>query len=182
MADTRRDSRNDPRYRANGSAAYDVGYVRGAAAPELQPNRLPEEQRRPARRVRVRQKTAVAPFAVFGVLAAACMLVLVIFGYVQLYEATSDAAALQTQYTALDTSNQTLRSRYEGSINLSAVEEKATTQLGMTKPSGSQIVSLNLSGQDRAEILTAKAENPAKDVIEAIRSSISSMVAYLSGK
>lgn len=169
-------------YGSNGSAAYAVHYSRGSAAPDIRrPSRLPEEQRRPERRVRVRQKTAVAPFAVFGMLAAACMLILVVFGYVQLYEATSNTAGLQSQLDELNASNQTLQSRYEGSIDLAAIEEKATAQLGMTKPASGQTVYLNLSGSDRAEILTRQKNNPVTEVVEAVKSTVSSLVSYLSG-
>jgi len=181
MADDRRVHSYNT-FRANGSAAYDVRYLPGTSAPEiLRPGRLPEDRPRPAKRVRVRQKTAIAPFSVFGMLAAACMLILVIFGYVQLYEATSTAAEMQSKLDNLTTSNQTLRSKYEGSINLSEIETKAA-KLGMTQPSSAQTVYLNLSGSDCAEILTPHKTNPAAEVVEAVRSSISSLVSYLSGK
>ena len=43
---------------------------------------FPEAPARPAR-------TAVAPFTILGAAISACMMILVIFGYVQLFEATS---------------------------------------------------------------------------------------------
>ena len=81
MADERR------YYGTNGAAAYDVyaGDRYSSAARELprqEPQRrhLPQEQPQPQRHQRVRAKTAVAPFTLFGIAVVACMLVLVIFG------------------------------------------------------------------------------------------------------
>ena len=118
-------------YRTNGAAAYDINAFRGTSAPEIQRPKLPEEQRRPVRRVRVKAKAAVSPFAVVGMMAAACMLVLVIFGYVQLYEATSEVGDLTSELSALQQENQMLQSEYEGKIDLAAIEERATKELGM---------------------------------------------------
>lgn len=167
-------------YRTNGAAAYDVRTYRGNAAPEIQHPQLPEERRRPVRRVRVKARTAVSPFAVFGMLAAACLLVLVIFGYVQLYEATSQAGDLADQLESLTQENQLLHSEYEGKIDLAAIEERATRDLGMTQPTSSQTVYLNLAGSDRAEVLQEESSNPLTAVVNALKSSMESLVSYLS--
>ena len=167
-------------YRTNGAAAYDVNAYRGNAAPEIQRPELPEEQRRPVRRVRIKAKTAVSPFAVVGMMAAACMLILVIFGYVQLYEATTAAGNLADDLKTLQQENQMLHSEYEGKIDLTAIEERAIQELGMTQPSSSQTVSLNLSGTDRAVVTQESTPNPLTAVIDAVKSSIESLVSYLS--
>ena len=39
---------------------------------------------------------AVAPAAVLGLMVVACMLILVVFGYVQLYEATQKVSGLES--------------------------------------------------------------------------------------
>ena len=48
---------------------------------------LPQEA--PQKRQRVRARTAIAPFTILGAAITACMMILVIFGYVQLFEASS---------------------------------------------------------------------------------------------
>lgn len=167
-------------YRTNGAAAYDVHSYHGNTAPEIQRPGLPEEQRRPVRRIRVKAKTAVSPFAVFGMVAVACMLAMVIFGYVQLYEATSVAGELSTQLDALTTENQRLRSEYEGKIDLAAIEERAIQELGMSQPTANQTVYLNLSGTDRAVVMQEQSQNLLTSVVEAVKSSVEGMVSYLS--
>lgn len=171
-------NRSNYSYRTNGAAAYDVRAY-GNAAPEIQRPRLPQERQQPVRRVRVKAKLAISPFGVFGIMAAACMLVLVIFGYVQLYEATTQVSDLNAQLAALNEENQTLRTTYESKIDLSAIEKRAT-ELGMIQASAGQTVYLNLSGTDRAEVLQEEQENGLASVFGAIKSSVESLVSYLS--
>ena len=72
----------NPYYSTNGAAAYDVYASNTIRRPVREPERhgLPQEQPLPQKRQRVHAKTAVAPFTVFGVAIAACMMILVIFG------------------------------------------------------------------------------------------------------
>lgn len=171
-------NRNQISYRTNGAAAYDVRAY-GNTAPEIQHPKLPQERRQPARRVRVKAKLAVSPFGILGIMAAACMLVLVIFGYVQLYEATTEVSDLSAQLATLNAENQTLRSEYESKIDLSAIEKRAS-ELGMIQAGAGQTVYLNLSGSDRAEVLQEEKGNGIAALFEAIKSSVESLVSYLS--
>ena len=87
-------------YRTSGAAAYDVysPYNNNTARPlPRQPQGLPEERPLPRREQRVKAKTAVAPFTLLGAVTVVCMLVLVIFGYVQLFEATDNVSKLETK-------------------------------------------------------------------------------------
>lgn len=171
-------NRSNLTYRTNGAAAYDVRTY-GNTAPEIQRPRLPQERQQPARRVRVKAKLAVSPFGVFGLMAAACMLVLVIFGYVQLYEATTEVSDLGSQLATLNAENQTLRSEYESKIDLSAIEKRATA-MGMIQANAGQTIYLNLSGADRAEVLQTEEKSGLASLFEAIQSSVESLVSYLS--
>lgn len=168
-------------YGANGAAAYDVYAARmrtNTAQPLEQPRRLPDEQPLPERQKRERARTAVAPFALFGLLAAACMLVLVIFGYVQLYEATTDVSRLQSQLQKLNEEQTLLKSKYEGKIDLDAIERRAQ-ELGLHIPDSEQIVYLNLSGSDRAEIYQQTRTSLIGEIVQTIEQSVSSLIAYL---
>ena len=84
-------------YHTNGAAAYDVYAWNQSTAPQRrpEPQHLPEERPLPQKRQRVKARTALAPFTVVGMLAVACLLVLVVFGYVQLFEATSEVSKLE---------------------------------------------------------------------------------------
>ena len=108
-------------YRTSGAAAYDVysPYNTNTARPlPRQPQGLPEERPLPQREQRVKAKTAVAPFTLLGVVTVVCMLVLVIFGYVQLFEATDNVSKLETKLQSLQQEHAMLESKYEGRIDL----------------------------------------------------------------
>ena len=163
----------------NGSAAYDLYQYHGNTAPEIQNPGLPEERPRPQKRQRVKVKAAVAPTAILGLMVVACMLILVIFGYVQLYEATEQVSSLESQLSSLMKEQVILESLYEGGIDLDYIEERAT-ELGFSIPTKDQTVYLNLSGSDQAEIYHVEKTNFIQRVIQAIESSASGLVEYLS--
>ena len=166
------------RYRSNGSAAYDIRTY-GNAVPKPRGPGLPEERPRPVRRQRVKAKTAVSPFAALGLVAAALMLVMVIFSYVQLYEATSEVGRLQEELAALQEEQQALTSQYEGQIDLAAIETRAR-ELGMVQPTSIETVYLNLTSADRAEVLGEQSPGFLASVFRALRGAVESLVSYLS--
>ena len=163
----------------NGSAAYDLYRTEGSAAPKIERPGLPEERpyTRPERRVKV--KAAVAPPSVVGLMVAACMLILVVFGYVQLYEATEHVSSLKNELYSLQEDQAVLESLYEGSIDLNVIEARAA-ELGLVAPSREQTVYINLSGSDRAEIYETEHLNLFQRIIQAIESSATGLVEYLS--
>lgn len=165
-------------YDYNGSAAYNL-YFNRTEAPEIQHPGLPEERPLPQKRQRVKAKTAVAPVAVLGLMVVACMLILVVFGYVQLYEATDRVSDLQNELSALQKEQVVLESLYEGGIDLDYIEERAS-ELGLGVPTREQTVYLNLSGSDRAEIYAVEKTNLFQRILQAIKSSASGLVEYLS--
>ena len=163
----------------NGSAAYDLYRTEGSAAPKIDHPGLPEEKTysRPERYVKV--KAAIAPSSVLGLMVVACMLILVVFGYVQMYEATQHVSDLKSQLSSLQQEQVVLESLYEGSIDLALVEEQAS-ELGYSMPEKDQIVYLDLTGTDKAEIYTVQKDNIFQRVIRAIENSAAGLVEYLS--
>ena len=174
-------------YRDNGAAAYDVYAWNDQAARQYDDNRayertlpteLPDEQVREQPYRRVKAKTTVAPFTLAGMLTVACLMILVIFGYVQLFEATSRVSKLESQLQSLQEEQLLLQSKYEGKIDLAAIEQRAS-ELGLRKPSQEQIVYVNLTGTDQAEIYTTEKSSILGEMIGAIEQSISDLIAYL---
>lgn len=168
-------------YGANGAAAYDVyadPYRSNVARPLEEPRHLPEEQPLPERRKRVKAKTAIAPFTLFGMLAAACMMILVIFGYVQLYEASTKVSRLESQLQSLEAEQTLLRSKYEGKIDLPAIQSRAA-ELGLHTPESGEVIYLNLAGGDRAEIYRQTKTSLLTEIVQTIEQSVSSLIAYL---
>ncbi len=172
-------ARRDPEQLYNGSAAVDLYRYHGSAAPEIQNPGLPEERPLPQKRQRVRVKAAVSLTAVAGLMVVACMLILVIFGYVQLYEATEEVSTLQSQLSTLQKEQIILESRYESAIDIEELQQKAT-ELGLAVPTREQTIYLNLSGTDRAERYSTESVSLLRRILQAIESSASGLVEYLS--
>ena len=163
----------------NGSAAYDLYQYNGSTAPEIQSPGLPEERRAPKKQKRVKAKAMIAPTALMGLMVVACMLILVVFGYVQLYEATEQVSDLERELSSLMQQQVILESLYEGGIDLDYIEQRAA-ELGFSVPTKEQTVYLNLSGADKAEIYTSEETNFIRRIFQAIESSASGLVEYLS--
>ena len=168
-------------YRTNGSAAYDLHSVRdNTARPLKQPERLPDapERAKPVRRVKTR--LAIAPFTVLGTAVAVVMLFLVIFSYVRLYEAQSAVSDLKDTKSTLTEEQQRLRSQYENSLDLEAVEARAL-ELGMRQPLPSQIVYVEVAAGDSVELGQVREErNLLEQIYDAFYGVISDVVEYFS--
>ena len=148
-------------YRDNGAAAYDVYAWNDQTARQYDDNRayertlpieLPDERayEQPYRRVKAR--TAIAPFTLAGMLTVVCLMILVIFGYVQ--------------------------SKYDAKIDLTAAEEYAA-EIGLTKCQPEQIVYVSFSGNDQAEIYTQQRTSVFGEILDAMQQSILGLIEYL---
>ena len=165
-------------YRSNGSAAYDIHA--NTARPVERPERLPDAPQRTKPVRRVKTKLAIAPFTVLGTAIAVVMLFLVVFSYVRLYEAQSQVSELKDQKTELTTQQQRLRSQYENSLDLSAIETRAK-ELGMRQPLASQIVYVEVAAGDTVQLDTAPEErNLLERVYDAFYGAIRDVVEYFS--
>ena len=174
-------------YRDNGAAAYDVYAWNDQAARQYDDNRayertvpteLPDEQVREQPYRRVKAKTAVAPFTLAGMLTVACLMILVIFGYVQLFEASSNVSRLETQLANLKEQQLMLQSKYDAKIDLTAAEEYAA-EIGLTKCQPEQIVYVSFSGTDQAEIYTQQRTSVFGEILDAMQQSILGLIEYL---
>lgn len=173
--------RTEFEFRTDGSAAYDPSYFAGqesTAQPLPQPRQTPGHRPRPKRKTRVRQKMVVSPFAVLGMSMAIAMLVLAIFGYVQVYEASSQVDEMEGLVAQLQEDNRNLQNQYDSSINLEDIEARAR-ELGMQQPSAKQIIALNIPAQDTAVIAKEPAANPIVAAINAIVDTFRSLLEYL---
>lgn len=163
----------------NGSAAYDLHRFGGSAAPQIERRGLPEDRPLPVNERHVKAKVAIAPVSVFGLMVTVCMLILVVFGYVQLYEATERVSSLKSELSNLRQEQVVLESLYEGGIDLDYIETQADA-MGFSVPDREQVVYLNLVGSDKAEIYSTEKESVFHRVIHAVETSAGGLVEYLS--
>ena len=153
----------EDKFRVNGSAAYDIHSVHdNTARPLHRPEQFPEAPIAPVKKVKY--KLSISPFAVFGTALALMMIFLVIFSYVSMFEARNEISELKNQRTDLVIQQEKLRSDYESSIDLSAIEELALA-LGMNKPSNDQIRYIQIGDGDTTQVFSAPEE---RNIIEQI--------------
>ena len=167
-----------------GSAAVDYAYLN--AQPGRAPVELPEERieakPKQGEGKRASNHVAIAPVSILGFMVVLCMLILVIFGYVRLYEATTENAALSDDLFDLKTENAILAKQYEGQVDLAYIEEMAMTELGMQKVLPEQVVYVNLShATDKGVVVAAqKQKGFVGRAIESIFGSVRELKEYLS--
>lgn len=162
-------------YRTNGSAAVapSYTYTQGTEAPKQ-----PEPQRKPRHRRRRKANMVIAPFAIGGVAVAMLMLVMVLFGYSQVYETGQRVGDMQELVEELQAENRKLQNMYDTSIDLQRVEERAR-ELGMQQPSAKQIVTLQIPVDDYAVVTQKAASNPLQAAWEAVVDTAKGLWAYL---
>ncbi len=164
----------DTRYNFNGSAAYDY---RSNAVPKPRPAKLPEEKPLPHAKKAPKAKLAIAPLAVVGLVVTTVLLLMVVYSYVQLYEATDRAGALSRELSSTQAETAKLRSAYESRIDLAEIEAKAR-EFGMMQPSTRQTVYLNIPGADHAEILQVDERSFLEKAWAALAGSFRGVVEY----
>ena len=160
----------------SGAAAYDLyGGQTAHAVPQREalPQDLPQAEPRRAVRRKGNFLTAVS------CLAAACVMLLVLFAHQHLYEVTCQVAELESEFTAAQEQNVQLRSQYDNAVDLTTVEQVATTQLGMSRPAAGQTVYVNISGADRGEVLQKKAGGILTELSAFVGNAFATLGAYL---
>lgn len=173
-------------YTDNGAAAYDVYAWNDQAARQYGNERvyerphyeLPEDLPVQQPRRRPRARTAIAPFTVVGMLTVACLMILVIFGYVQLFEASSHVSELESRLAGLQEQQLMLQSKYDEKIDLDAAQEYAA-QIGLTKCQPEQIVYVHFAGTDQAEIYAQTHTSFFGEILDAMQQSILGLIEYL---
>lgn len=169
----------DDQFRSNGSAAYDIFAVQdNTARPLRKPEQLPQAPVAPAKKVKF--KLAISPFAAVGTLVTVVMLFLVIFSYVSMFEVRNEIGALNNQKNELTIRQEKLRSDYESSIDLSAIEERAIA-LGLHQPANDQIRYVQISEGDTTQVFTAPEDRSfLEQVYDAFRGVFSDVAEYFS--
>ncbi len=172
-------------YPVSGTTAYDIyspqysGNIAQPLPEEPAPKPKAKSSSKKRKKAKARAKTAVAPFGVVGTAVVAILLFMVVYGYVQLYEATSRVGELNDQLAELQEENADLQSTYENGIDLSKIESQAKG-LGMRQPTASQKVYLNIPVEDKAEVIVSEEHSLPGTVWAAIRDSFKGLIEYFS--
>ena len=132
---------------------------------------------RTAERPLVRERQRVSAFSVVGFAAVGILAVLVLMSYIQLTALSADMVSLKSQLSALETENVTLTAQHERMFDLDTVKAAAEAA-GMTKPSASQIYSVDLSGGDSAVVYQQEEPGVLSRVLTSLNHGIYAVVEY----
>lgn len=155
----------------DGTLAYDFGHPDLYREEEQQVIDVPQKRTRPARRSQehqwikedavvrpreaVRQKIGISPISAVGVVVAVVLLTMVLLAQIQLTGISSQAAELEDEIAVLELERDKLTASYETIFNLKRVEDYAVNNLGMQKPTESQICYLTgVAAADKAVVVT----------------------------
>ncbi len=130
-------------------------YVHGSAAKEL----ARQEQSRkakttlPEQRVVQVRKVYVDPVAVCGILVAAVMLVVMVFGAVQIHSAWQDYETVAASLNDLQREHAVLEHGYKGSYDLADIQSKAAA-MGMIPASEAETIQIQVHLPEETPELT----------------------------
>ena len=175
------------RYDSYGSVAYAPVYegntVRAPrreeeSRPAPQPRRREQPRRQEVKRtqVEVRQAGAVAPFAVVGFIAVAIFAALVLFSHAQSTVLNAEIVQLRGQLSSLEAENAKLSAQYEQVFDMAAIQSAVGE--GMARPSGSQVVYLDLSEPDTVVVFDKIKDNRVMDAMKHVGHILGDMIEY----
>ena len=175
------------RYDSYGSVAYAPVYEGNAVrAPKReeefqhapQPRRREQPRRQEVKRtqVEVRRAGAVAPFAVVGFIAVAIFASLVLFSHAQSTVLNAEIVELRGQLTTLEAENAKLSAQYEQAFDMTAIQ--AAVGDGMARPSGSQVVYLDLSEPDTVVVFDKLKDSHVVDAVKNVGQALGDMIEY----
>ena len=124
-----------------------------------------------------RERQRVSPFAVFGFLVSAAMVVMLLMSYARLTAVSHNVVTMQGTLSTLEEEYVSLLSRYERTFDLTAIKEAAEAA-GMAKPSASQICYVDLSAPDSVVLYGRADETALGRVLTAVGQSAASVVEY----
>ncbi len=127
--------------------------------------------------IAIREKQQVSALAVLGIGLVIVLSVMVLLSYIQLTMVAAETVSLKTELAELQTRNVTLTAQYEQMFDLATVKEAAIAA-GMTKPSGSQVHYLDLSGEDSAVVYREEETNALSRVLTSLHHGVYTVLDY----
>lgn len=168
-------------YKTNGAAAYDIYSLPeydSNAARKLKPAQLPHEHNKQQHEKQVKAKVQITPFTIVGIAAVVLVLVMVMVGYVRLYEAKSASSDLTAKLSEAREENIRLRSQHDNIVGYDDVALYASSH-GMQQPTHSQTVYVSVPQKDVAVIETYQEQNIFEQAWQTLREGFTGVLEYL---
>ncbi len=136
-----------------GNVAYSTSRRQSTQpSPQRSPRSSPANFTR--KKVQVRQKDEIAPFAILG-FATSCLLAgLLMTSYAHLTTTSDEVVQLRRELSNLETEQATLSAQYEKLFDINRIEETVGVQ--MMRPGSDQVVYLDLAQPDNVTIYDAQ--------------------------
>lgn len=125
--------------------------------------------------IRPAQKVSLGAVAGFALVAG--MLVCLLMCYIQLNTISSEIVEMKSEISQLEVEQVALLAQYEQAFDLATVKEAAQAA-GMSQPSDSQILYLDLPGQDRAVTYAAAETGFFSKVLSSVSRSVYTVLEY----
>ena len=113
----------------------------GAPQPKAQPRRHPQAQ----------AKTRPSPLLAGGIVLVCALVMVLLFGYVQLTVVSNHVVTIKDQLATLEEEHVALVTEYEKTFDLATIKA-AAEEAGMSKPTSGQVQYIDLSGSDTAVV------------------------------
>ena len=185
MAGNRR--RSTTAYRTYGSVAYAPVYDGSAVraprreeelqrAPAPYPRRREQVRKQERPKVQVRPAGAVAPLSVVGLLVVAFLAAMLVTSYARLTMANDEMVALRNELSALKSDHAALTTQYERVFDLATIQEAVGD--AMVRPTGNQVVYIDLSEPDTVTIYEDKTPSPLLSLLGGVGDLFDGVIEY----
>ena len=126
-----------------------VREVMAAEAPSIRA--LPVPRTRTAAVAQTQARLSIRSVLIF--LCVIALMMFIVYSYMQMAEMSRISSGILNEINALKKEERTLLSKKADLIDPKEIERIAEEELGMVRPSDSQIIYIDLSGEDHAEVL-----------------------------
>lgn len=139
-------------YQARQSTAraydYPMTYPDRTVPVRPHPQQKPQDKKTPAvTKTKPVLKANILSIA-FRIMLVVALCMTVLYRYASILESSTQIDALTAEITAIEAKNQALQAKIDRSLELGALEEYATSHLGMIRPDGSQMFYIDMQLSD----------------------------------
>lgn len=157
-----------------GNTAYDLFYAQDAAvkertrqpAPLTRPRTRTKTKARAMTQLRVRKQQKISPMAIGGFLVTGAFAVVLLMSYAKLTTVSDRVAHLKSELNDLQAQEEVLQAKYERTFDLNAIESSFAESGAMAKPRADQIVYVDMSEPDNAQVIQSKEDTGASKSVK----------------
>lgn len=157
-----------------GNTAYDLFYAQNAGVKErtqqpdplARPRKRTKAKSRAVANLRVRKQQRISPMAIAGFFVAGAFAVVLLMSYAKLTAASDRVVHLKSELKDLQAQEEVLQAKYERTFDLNAIEASFTEAGAMAKPRADQIVYVDMSEPDSAQVIQSEEDTTASKSVK----------------